>query len=52
MSVFPNVTEQDLIDLRKLVEEQKNQRAEKIKNKILEQTHIKLAESLSPIIKK
>ena len=50
MSIYSNVTEQDLINLRKLSEQQKNQRAEKIKNKILKQTHdIKLAESLSPI---
>ena len=42
-----------MINLRKLVERKKNQRAEKIKNRILKQTHvIKLAESLSPITKK
>ena len=53
MSIYSNVTEQDLINLRKLAEQQKNQRAEKIKNRILKQTHdIKLAESLSPITKK
>ena len=53
MSIYSNVTEQDLINLRKLAEQQKNQRAEKIKNRILKQTHdIKLAESLSPIIEK
>ena len=47
------VTEQDLNSLRKLAEEQKEQRALKIKNRILKQTHdIKLAESLSPITKK
>ena len=52
MSIYSNVTEQDLIDLRKLAEQQKNQRALKIKNRILKQTHdIKLAESLSPITK-
>ena len=51
MSIYSNVTEQDLDNLRKLAEQQKNQRALKIKNKILKQTHgIKLAESLSPII--
>ena len=45
MSIYPNVTEQDLHNLRKLAEQQKNQRAEKIKNRILKQTHgIKLAE--------
>ena len=47
------MTEQDLDNLRKLAEKQKEQRALKIKNRILKQTHdIKLAESLSPITKK
>ena len=42
-----------MINLRKLAEQQKNQRAEKIRNRILKQTHdVKLAESLSPITKK
>ena len=50
MSIHSNVTEQDLINLRNLAEQYKNQRAEKIKNRILQQTHdIKIAESLSPI---
>ena len=50
MSIHPNVTEQDLINVRKLGEQPKNQRAEKIKNKISKQIHDnKLAESLSPI---
>ena len=53
MSTFSNVTEQDLNNLRNLGEQQENQRALKIRNKILKQTHdIKLAESLSPITKK
>ena len=53
MSIYSNVTEKDLENLRKLAEQQKNQRAEKIKNRILKETHdIKLAESLSPITKK
>ena len=53
MSIYSNVTEQDLINLRKLAEQQKNQRAIKIKNRILEKTHdIKLAESLSPLTKR
>ena len=52
MSFYSNVTEQDLINLRKLAEQQKNQRVEKIKKRILKQTHdVKLAESLSPITK-
>ena len=50
MSIYSNVTEQDLINLRKLANKQKNQRAEKIKNRIWKETHDKkLAESLSPI---
>ena len=53
MSNLSNVTEQDLNNLRKLVEQQKNQRAIKIKSRNLKQTHdIKLAENLSPITKK
>ena len=53
MSIYSTVTEQDLIILRKVAGQQKNQRALKIKNRILKQTHdIKLAETLSPIIKK
>ena len=53
MSIYSNVTEEDLINLRKLANQQKEQRALKIKNRILEKTHdIKLAESLSPITKK
>ena len=53
MSIYSNVTSQDLENLRRLAEQQKNQRAIKIKNRILKQTHdVKLAESLSPITKK
>ena len=53
MSIYSNVTEQDLINLRKLAQQQKEQRALKMKNRILKQTHdVKLAESLSPITKK
>ena len=49
MSVSSNVTKQDLIILRKLAEQQKNQRALKIKIGSSKQTHdIKLAENLSP----
>ena len=52
MSIFSSVTEQDLFNLRKLANQQKEQRALKIKPKILKQTHdIKLAESLSPLTK-
>ena len=50
MSIYSNLTEQDLIILRKLPEQQKDQRALKIKKRILKQTHdVKLAESLPPI---
>ena len=53
MSIYSNVTDQGLKNLRKLAEQQKNQRDPKIKNRILKQTHdIKLAESLSPITQK
>ena len=41
MSIYSNITEQDLINLRKLAEQQKNQRALKMKNRILKQTHDK-----------
>ena len=50
MSIYSNVTEHDLIILHKLSEQQKEQRVNQIRNKILKQTHdIKLAESLNPI---
>ena len=53
MCIFSNVTEQDLNILRKLAEQQKDQRALKNRNRILKQTHdITLAESLSPITEK
>ena len=53
MSIYSNVTEPDLINSRKLAEQQKNQRALKNKNRILKQTHdLKLAVCLSPITKK
>ena len=39
MSIYSNVTETDLDNLRKLSEQQKEQRALKIKNRILKQTH-------------
>ena len=53
MSIYSNVNEKDLINLRNLAEQQKNQRVLEIKNRILKQTHdIKLAESFSPITEK
>ena len=51
MSIYSNVIQQDLNILRKLAEQQKNQRALKTKNR--KKTHdIKLAESLSSITEK
>ena len=41
MSIYSKVTEEDMINLRKLTQQQKEQRAEKISNKILKQTHDK-----------
>ena len=53
MSIYSNVTEEDLDNLRKLAQQQKEQRALKIKNRILKQTHDeKLADSLSPLTKR
>ena len=53
MSIYSKVTEKDLDNLRKLAQQQKEQRALKIKNRILKETHdIKLAESLSHITKR
>ena len=53
MSTYSNVTEKDLDNLRKLAQQQKEQRDLKIKNIILKETHDKkLAESLSPITKR
>ena len=53
MSIYSNVTEKGLDNLRKLAQQQKEERALKIKNRILKETHdIKLIESLSPITKK
>ena len=53
MSIYSNVTEEDLINLRKLATQQKEQRALQIRNKFLKQSHDKkLAESLSPITKR
>ena len=50
MSLPSNVTEQDMINLRKLAEQQKNQQALKVKNIFLKETQdIKSRESLSPI---
>ena len=48
MSIYSKVTKQDLINLRELAQKQRDQRALKIKNRILKQTNdVNLAESLS-----
>ena len=53
MSIYSNVAKQNLVNLRKLAEQQQNQRTPEIKNRILRQTYdIKLAKSLAPITKK
>ena len=39
MSIYSNVTEQDSENLRKLAEQQKNERPLNIRNIILKQTH-------------
>ena len=53
MSIHPNVTKEEMINLPKLAEQQKTQRTIKTKNKILEQTHDKkLDESFIPITEK
>ena len=39
MGIYSNLTEQDSSNLRNLAEQQKKQRAFKIKNRILKQTH-------------
>ena len=38
MSIYSNVTQQDLINLCNLAEQQKNQRALRMKNRIIKQT--------------
>ena len=53
MSIYPNVTEKDLASLEKLANQQKNEKAGKIKNRIFKQTYNqKLAETFEPITKK
>ena len=52
MSTYSDVTEQSLNNIRKLAEQQKNQRALRIKNRVSRQTYNKkLAESVPTITK-
>ena len=52
MRIYPNVTEQDMINLTEIAEQQKNQRANNIQIRFLKQTHDKKrAESFKPITK-
>ena len=41
MSIYPNITEQDIVYLAKLAEQKENKRAINYRNKILKQTHEK-----------
>ena len=50
---YPNVAEKDMINLAKLAEQQKSQRAEEVKNGSSKQKHDKIiAESFEPVTKK
>ena len=52
MSNYPYITEPDLVILGRLKEQQRNQRAIKIRKKVLKETHDKyLAESFAPLTK-
>ena len=53
MRICSEVIEQELINIRNIAEQQKTQRALKIKKRLLKQTHEnKLADNLSQITKK
>ena len=53
MSVYPNVTNEEIISLEKSAEQQKNEKARKIKCRIIKQTYdAKLAETFEPITEK
>ena len=53
MNIYTKVTQQDLINLSKLAEQQENQREIKIENRVLRETRDrKLTESLAPRTKK
>ena len=52
MSIYSNVTEQDLTNLRKLAEQEKDQRALKTKNRFLKQIHdVKLQKDFHQLLK-
>ena len=53
MSIYSNVTQEDLNKLSQLAEQQKDYQSTKIKNRILKQTHDeKLSETFKPITSK
>ena len=53
MNIYPDLSEKDINNLVELSEHQKNQRAIKIKKRILKQTHDKqIAETFKSITKK
>ena len=53
MSIYPKVTEEDLNNLSRLAEQQRNQRVPIIRKKKLKQTHEKnVAKNFDPITKK
>ena len=50
MIIYAIVTEQDLVNLGRLAEQQKNLKARKFEDKVLKQTHDKkLTKTFSPI---
>ena len=52
MSIYPNVSQQHLINLRKVAEDKKNQRALEIESRISKETHdTKLAGGFAPVTK-
>ena len=51
MSIYPNVTQQDKIKLRKMAEQQKDQRAENIFRKLKQIQDKKIAENFPFITK-
>ena len=53
MSIYPKITKEDMNNLSKLADHEKEQKASKIKTRVLKQTHDeKLAETFKPITNK